>query len=329
MELSELFERIDIVDYISQYVELTESNDEYWGISPFTFPPERTPSFSVRRENGTFYDFSSGIGGNVFTFVKYFNKCSGREAVEILKKYAGIEGEIAQTHSKLAAVETFKRFLPTKRTVKASKSVILPDNYMDRYEERPEKLQIWLDEGISEAALKHFQVKYDAFSDRLVYPVRNMQGKIVNIGGRALDPCWKEKNQRKYCYFFPWGMLDTLYGLAENMDFVLQKREVIIFEGCKSVLLANSWGIQNCCALLTSHLNPHQLKILARLGCRVVFALDKDIDIRKDHNINKLKQYVNVEYLHDTNGLLEDKDAPVDKGLEVFQKLYESKKRLC
>lgn len=328
MELSELFQRIDIVDYISQYVDLTENGGEYWGISPFTFPPEKTPSFSVRRETGTFYDFSSGIGGNVFTFIRYLNHCSGREAIELMKKYAGVEGEISPAHEKMAVIDTFKRFLPPRRTEKASKATVLPDHFMDRYETTPAKLKIWRDEGISEAVLREFQVRYDAFSDRLVYPVRNLQGKIVNVGGRAADPLWKEKNQRKYCYFFPWGTLDTLYGLSENMDSVLQKREVIIFEGCKSVLLACTWGIRNCCALLTSHLNPHQMKILARLGVRVVFALDKDVDVRKDHNINRLKQYVNVEYLRDTGDLLREKDAPVDRGPEVFQTLYASRKRL-
>ena len=62
--------------------------------------------------------------------------------------------------------------------------------------------------------------------------------------------------------------------------------------------------------------------MLVRLGVRVVFALDKDVRIRDDHNISKLKQYVNVDYLWDKRDLLDDKDSPVDKGLEVFQELY-------
>lgn len=56
------------------------------------------------------------------------------------------------------------------------------------------------------------------------------------------------------------------------------------------------------------------MKLLARLGVRVVFALDKEVNIKKDHNINKLKQYVNVEYVWDKDNLLEEKDAPVVKG---------------
>ena len=59
--------------------------------------------------------------------------------------------------------------------------------------QRDDKLQVWESEGISRASLDRFQVFYDSFSDRLVYPIRNMGGQIVNIGGRALDPEWKEK----------------------------------------------------------------------------------------------------------------------------------------
>ena len=325
MELEELIKSIDIVEFIAQFVELEEKGDEWWGLS--CFKSENTPSFSVRQNPPVFYDYSSGVGGNVFTFVKHYYRCSSKEAVEILKKYAGFDGEVQAPSQKMAATMTCKRFKQPKANRKGSAATILPDNYMERYEKRDDKLVVWENEGISRESLDKFQVYYDSFSDRLVYPIRNIEGKIVNIGGRTLDPLWKEKKQRKYTYFHSWGTLDTIYGLVENMEHILKSREVILFEGCKSVLLADTWGIHNAGAILTSHLNPNQMKILARLGCRVVFALDKDVRIREDHNINKLKQYVNVEYLWDREDLLDEKDAPVDKGSEVFKKLYDQRLR--
>lgn len=325
MELSDLLESIDIVEYISQYCEFEEKNGEYWALSPFK--DENTPSFSVRREPAVFFDYSSGIGGNLFTFVRYYNNCGAKEAVDILKKYAGCEGKTLAPREKLSAALVCKKYRKPKQTVKQSKGVILPETCMDRYEDRKEKLKVWVNEGISPLVLKKFQVRYDAFSDRLVYPIRDIAGKIVNIGGRTLDPLWKEKSLRKYTYFYGWGSMATIYGLAENMKEILKKKEIILFEGCKSVLVAHTWGIKNCGALLTSHLNPQQMKILARLGCRVVFALDKEVRIRDDHNIQKLKNYVQVEYLWDREDLLDDKDSPVDKGSEVFKKLYEGRLR--
>lgn len=294
------------------------------GLSPFK--DEKTPSFSVRRSPPLFYDYSSGVGGNLYTFVKQYHRCSNCEAVEIIKRYAGCNDEVLVRREKMAATLVCKKFQKQKSSLKSPSTTTLPDDYMQRYEKRAEKLRVWRQEGISAESLEKFQVSYDAFSDRLVYPIKNAEGKIVNVGGRILSPNWKEAGLRKYTYFFGWGgSMNVIYGLHENFEEIKKKREVIIFEGCKSVLLADSFGIHNTGALLTSHVSTNQLKILAGLGFRVVFALDKDVRVRDDHNIKRLKQFVNVSYIYDTGDLLDDKDSPVDKGKEVFLKLYEGR----
>lgn len=329
MSLEDLINKIDAVEFISQYMELEEKNGEYWGLSPFK--DENTPSFSIRKETNRFYDFSSGIGGNVFTFTKKFHQCSSADAVKILEQYIGEDFSASTCRQKMAATVVCKKYMRNvkSRGSPSSKHSVYPDNYMSRYEKRQSKLSEWAQEGISENAMTRFEVYYDAFSDRIVYPLRNIHGKIQNIGGRTLDPDWKEKGLRKYTYFSGWnGELNLIYGLFENMEHILEQKEIIIFEGCKSVLLAYSWGIKNTGAILTSHLNPHQMKILARLGVKVVFALDNDVDIRQDHNINKLKNYTVVSYIHDTNGVLDEKDAPVDKGIEVFNHLYKQSRNV-
>lgn len=322
MDLSELIESIDILDYISQYTEFTEKNGEYWALSPFK--DEKTPSFSVRRETHSFYDFSSGIGGNVLTFVRYYDKCGYAEAIEKLKKFSGVDAKTT-IHRKWSITEVAKRFSPPKQTPKQVKrTTVLSEDYITRYEKRADKLAVWEQEGISQASLNKFQVRYDSFSDRLVYPIRDLDGKIVNIGGRILDKDWKVKGLRKYTYFHGWnGGMQVIYGLFENIEEIQQRQEVILFEGAKSVILADTWGIHNTGAILTSHLNQSQMKLLIGLGCRVVFALDKDVSIRSDHNIKRLKQFVNTEYIWDDAGLLGEKDSPVDKGPDVWKKLYE------
>ena len=327
MNVEELIHSIDIVDFISQYVDLEQRGDEWWGLS--CFRDEKTPSFSVRSSPPFFYDFSSGRGGNVLNFVEQYHHCSPREAIEVLKKYAGVTGDIDDSAvRKMSAVSIAKKFMHKQETAKKSKSKVLPDDFMKRYERPADKLAVWEREGISRASLDRFQVAYDMFSDRLVYPIRNVEGEIVNIGGRTVDPMWKDKNLKKYCYFYPWGTVDTLYGFSENIEYMKERGEIIIFEGCKSVLIADTWGMRNCAALLTSHLNSNQMKILIRLGCRVVFALDNDIDVGEDKNINKLKNYVRVEYIKDTDGLLDPKDSPVDKGKDVFGTLYAKRRAL-
>lgn len=326
MDLQEFIESIDIVDYIAQFVELEEKNGEFWGLSPFK--EENTPSFSVRRETGKFYDFSSGLGGSVVSFVKKYNHCSGQQAIEILKAYAGCDGEEIVPREKMSATKVCKKYMPAGERKQRKHKEKVPQDYMERYEDRVDKLQSWLDEGISLDAMKDFGVKYDSFSDRIVYPIRDISGEIVNVGGRTLDPDYKGKRLRKYTYFFEWGgTMDIVYGLFENMKDILDKREVILFEGVKSVLIAKTWGINNTACILTSHLNENQMKVLAKLGCRCVFALDKEVNIRQDKNIQRLRNYVDVYYLWDRDGFLDDKDSPVDRGQNAFEKLYEGRIR--
>lgn len=324
MEIDELIGSINIVDFISQYVDLEKRGDEWWGLS--CFKDEKTPSFSVRENPPFFYDYSSGLGGNVFNFVKYYFNCSSRTALDILKKFAGYDGDISVAQ-RPQILNVMKKYASKNTSQKQSSSVILPEDYMNRFEKKESKLKIWIDEGISKESLDRFQVRYDPISDRLVYPIRNMDGRIVNVGGRAVNPNWKSLGERKYTYFFQWGTINTIYGAFENMDEILKKREIILFEGCKSVLLADTWGIKNTGAILTSHLSSNNVKILASLGVDAVFALDNDVDVRADKNIRKLSKYINVYFIRDTRGLLDTKDSPVDKGHEVFEKLYESRRR--
>lgn len=328
MDVEELVRSIDIVDFISQYVDLEQRGDEFWGISPFTFPPEHTPSFSVRPEPPVFYDYSSGKGGNVYSFIKELKKCTPREAVDVLKEFAGYDGEVEINHERMAATLTCRLFRDRPKQGKASTATKLDDNYMDKYEDNKLKTNLWYEEGISYESMEKFQVRYDPFSNRIVYPIRNPDGEIVNIGGRALDFDWKERGERKYTYFFKWGTIDTIYGISENMDGIQKSKEIILFEGCKSVLIADTWGIHNTAAILTSHLSTNQFKILIKLGYDVVFALDKDVNVLLDKNIQKLKQYIGVYYIQDRQGLLDSKDSPVDKGAEVFKQLFDNRKRL-
>lgn len=321
MEINELLEKVDILDYISQYCELEEKNGEWWCLSPFK--EENTPSFSVRRETGQFHDFSSGIGGNLISFVKHYHRCGFEKAVDIIKAYAGITDSDIKPTTTLSATKIAKRYAKRPQNIKESKAAPLPSNYMDRYEFNKEKLNLWQEEGISFETMKKFGVAYDSFSDRIVYPIKSYSGEIINISGRTLDKDYKEKGLRKYTYFKPLGILDTLYGFSDNESSIKEKKEIIIFEGAKSVMLAYEWGITNACALLTSHLNPQQMKFLMKLGIPVVFALDEEVNIKEDVNISKLKHYVNIEWVKNRDGLLSPKMAPVDAGFEIWNNLYE------
>lgn len=296
------------------------------------FKDEKTPSFSVNPEKGFWYDFSTGIGGNLIDFVMQMNSVPVRGAVNILRRYAGIKDDEAETPKHLEATKVAKRYRHRAKSKAQVLAKPLPDNYMDRYEFRQDKLQTWADEGIDWEIMRKYGVRYDAFDNRIVYPIKDYDGNIISVCGRTCDPEFKAKKIRKYTYFQEVGTIDTLYGFSDHRDAILQSREIILFEGAKSCLKMEGWGFCNTAALLTSHLSQNQYKFLLHLSswndvC-IVFALDSEVDITKDKSIMRLTQFARVEWVKNKDGLLPEKDSPVDQGLEVFRKLYSERRRL-
>lgn len=323
METADIIVQADIVEYVGQFCEMTYRNGEYWGLSPFK--EERTPSFSINAEKQRFYDFSSGKGGNIIQFIKEYYKCSVAEAVEKLKQYLNIGNDGTYARTPLTA-KVARRYKPmAKKKEQSTSPTVLPDTYMELYENDKQKLEIWRKEGITDAAMEKYQVRYDPFSNRIVYPVRDPCGKIVNVSGRTLDEHYKEKGIRKYTYFQKWGVMNVLYGYFENKEAIDKRGEIILFEGAKSVMKADGWGFPNCGALLTSHISDYQFEFLLRLGKRVVLALDNDVDVFSDRVVKRLAHYIPVQVV-DGKKFLGEKDAPVDKGEEIWRRLYEERR---
>lgn len=330
MNTAELMSAVNFVEYAESCgLELEYKNGEYWGLSPFK--EEKTPSFSINEEKQNFYDFSSGKGGNLLSFIMELRHCELKDAVKELMNYAGITDDSKVWYSNTPEmVKIARKYKPSNHTKPVEGEYEkLPDTYMDIYEDDKSKLQIWRDEGMSDEILERYQVRYDPFANRIVQPIRDYDGNIVNICGRTLEKDFKEKGLRKYTYYKKWGKgMNVLFGYSENLPEIRRKNEVILFEGAKSVMIAETWGYKNCCAVLTSHLSEGQFRQLIKLGANVVFALDEEVDPRVDKNIQRLSRYCRVYYIKDTEHLLESKMAPVDAGREVWQKLYERRREL-
>ena len=330
MEASDIIGAVDIVEYISQYCDLEEKGGELWGLSPFK--DERTPSFSLNPEKGYWYDFSSGFGGNLVDFVMKMDNVTVGGAINKLKKYANITEEGEGIVTRLEATRVAKKYRNQVKVAPRMTQKVIHPQYMLRYEFRKDKLKSWADEGISWDVLLSRDVRYDAFDNRIVYPIKDYDGNIISVCGRTCDPDYKSKRIRKYTYFQSLGAIDTLYGYSDNKAAILESKEIILFEGAKSCLKALSWGIHNTSALLTSHLSINQMRFLIRLssfyGVKIVFALDSDVDITKDEYITKLCLYSRVEWVRNIDGLLEEKDSPVDKGVDVWTYLYSNKERM-
>ena len=319
MDIEVVVDQINLADYISQYCELEEHNGEYWTLSPFT--QEKTPSFSIDADGKRFYDFSSGKGGGIIKFIMLHHKVDSETAIRMAAKYAGIDPD-ADEHRRFESTKSLKRLSKLKPIPPSPDRTFLLPDIMNRYPFDEEGLKPWLDEGISISSLRKFEVRYDASTNSILFPIKDEHGNILVIKARLLDQRKLDRGVPKYSCLSKWGSNDTLYGLFENRQAILDNKEVIIFEGEKSVMKCDSWGICNAVAALTSHLNEAQIRILIGLGVNVVIAFDKGVDVWADTNIRKLRHFTKVSAIIDAKNLIQEKSAPVDAGKDVYTELY-------
>lgn len=140
MELKEIAEKIDIVDYVGQYVDLEFQNGDYFGLCPFH--EENTASFSIMPASQKFYCFGCGAFGDVIDFAKRYHHWSTARAAYELKKVSGISD--GETTVRLSATKEAKKFISHERHKTAQPHTILPDDVMDKYERCEDKLAVWI-----------------------------------------------------------------------------------------------------------------------------------------------------------------------------------------
>lgn len=325
MDIRELVEKASLLDYVAQYIEMNQDGDEWFGVCPFH--GDTDPSFSISESSPyVYYCFGCGASGNILHFMQAYHKVGFPKAVELLKEFVGYVGEVTNSGAS-DVMKVFRQFKAKQRDAKPS-HIILAEDFMQRYDAYAPQLEMWEDEDISREAMERFGVAYDWKNERIVFPIRDREGNVISVSGRTVDPDWKEKQLRKYSYYNKIQGVDLLYGLYENLEEIKKMRQVIVFEGAKSVMKAYGYGYKNCVALLTSHLNDWQLKLLISLGCEVVFALDKGVNIKEDKNITKLKQFCPVYWVTDKRNLINLKDSPIDGGKEVFASMFSERQRV-
>lgn len=202
----------------------------------------------------------------------------------------------------------------------------------------------WAREGISEEAMRKFNISYYAYRNKIVIPHYDIDGRLIGIRGRTLDL----EEEKLYGKYMPLRVEDilykhplsfNLYGIYENQEDIKKYGKVVIFEGEKSVLKYNDLYDYNISvASCGSSLNYKQVELLVKnLQVReIIIAYDKEFSnfASKEGRAyyDKLKKicqkymnYCNFYFLFDFNNLLELKDSPIDKGKEIFEKIMKNK----
>ena len=197
---------------------------------------------------------------------------------------------------------------------------VLPEEVMDEFILAPHEL--WVEDSISPYTQEFFEVGYDLATERIVFPVRDVQGSIVGIKGRAT----REQDMKNYKYMpiYAFQKSKILYNLNYALTYIQEKNEIILVEAEKSVMKLWEMNHRNIVSQMGSDLTKIQAEIIKRISpdLRIVLAFDKD---KTPNEVKQMAQvfgkYDNLYGIIDVKGYLSDTDSPCDKGLDVFNEL--------
>lgn len=327
--VSQVVESVNLLDYAENDIPFQKRGQEYFAHCPFHI--DKTPSLAINPVNGRFYCHSCGVGGTIIQWLEKVEKMDYDDAVAKAAMLARLDVQKACSSPTViynkALRKERRKFLMQNEARR-----ILDYSEYDKYSK--ELPQEWLDEGISADTMKLFDIRIDKELNRIVYPVRDTSGNLINIKGRTRDPEYKKLGVPKYIFYYSLGTMDYLQSLEITLPYVKYRKEVIIFEGIKSVMKAFDYGSKNSVSAEKHSLTDEQIKLLIKLGFDVVFCYDSDVsysDPKIQENIKMLKHFVNVYVVEDKNNLLggfEEKNAPVDCGKDVWLQLYRSKRKV-
>ncbi len=299
--IEEVKARADIVDVISSYFPLIRSGSSYKALCPFH--REKTPSFFVSPHKQIYHCFGCGKGGNVFSFIMEYEKVSFPEAVKILARRYNVpipeesnkEGVRGSSVRSLWAVNSlaakfYHRLLFTKQGKFAldylfSRGLSLETIKKFYLGYAPVGIRDLLNFALSKGANEELLVSsglviksdrsgyYDRFRNRIVFPVFDLQARVVGFGARQLDP----QDQPKYLNspdtpVFKKSRL--LYGM--NLARKVSEQGIIVVEGYMDLIALHQAGIENVVATLGTSLTEDHLRLLQRFTREVFFLFDAD-----------------------------------------------------
>lgn len=302
---------------------------------------QHKPKLYYYIDTKSFYCFACGWSGDIFALVRKVNNMTLRNAVSFVCDLCSIQIESKSDQESIDNWQVMKRYLPGNESKEPLK--IYNSNVLKLFDNTPH--QSWLDDGISVAAMQKFHIGWYARNEQITIPVFDIDGNLVGIHGRNTRQYLVDKGLKYQPvktlndeYRFPTGQV--LYGLFENQS-TIQGNEATIFEAPKSVLQSEDIMEQNSAiALFGWNMQSFRRDMLLELGINSVnIALDKqyhsinsqEFEIYAAHvkKIVKLfKPYCAVYVIWDRQGLLEYKDSPSDKGVNIWRMLYQQRQKI-
>lgn len=298
---------IPIESYIGRFVALKRKGNNLWGLCPFH--GEKTPSFSVSPQKGIYKCFGCGVGGNVITFAKEYNKLPFPEALKLLAEFAGIElshqprrpGEDDRKRALLElhlwAHKLYQSQFPgsdaerysssrgiTPRAVAVFELGYAPDQprYLEtrlneRYRNEPQLLAKAIENlGTIGLTGRNDSDTYNRFRDRLIFPIKDLRGQVIAFGGRLVR---EKENAGKYINSPETPLFNksnSVFRLGESAQAIRKAGFVIICEGYLDCLGLFEAGLENAVAPLGTAFTVEQAKQIKRFTDNITLFLDND-----------------------------------------------------
>lgn len=184
----------------------------------------------------------------------------------------------------------------------------------------------WYEEGISIETQELYQVGYDFSTARITIPIRNEHGELVGVKGRSIKNSDVNDYNPKYMYIYNCNISQEWFNMDKAKESILKEKKVYIFESEKSVMKMHSYGEYNSLAISSSDISEIQIRMIKNLGLDIDIVLCYDKDKSVDEVKKQAKRFTNrnVYGIIDIENRLGAKDAPVDMGKDVWNKLRDN-----
>ena len=298
-----VLEATDIVRLIGETVTLKKAGRRYSGLCPFH--NEKSPSFSVDPAKQFFYCFGCKKGGNAIDFVIERDHAEFKDALHTLADWAGVElpkfeknpeqadkrKQLQEAHA--AAADVYRKLLHS-RAGKAALEYLKGRGFDDATIQAfglgfaPDAWDTLAQHGLlrrfpapllAEGGLLKARDNggfYDTFRGRVLFPIRDEQGRTIAFGGRVLpggDNPAKYLNSPETPLF---SKSRVLFGLDLAKKRIVESRVAVVFEGYADAAMAHQHGVTNSVAVLGTALTPDHAQTLRRLADKIVLLFDAD-----------------------------------------------------
>ena len=307
---AEVKNKLSVVDVVGETVQLKKAGTTFKGLCPFH--GEKTPSFTVTPGRDSWKCFGCGEGGDIFSFVMKRDGLSFPEALKVLATKAGVEldertsredarkarlrdvleSAIAFYHAVLTGSKTGQAALDylrgrgfTDETIQKHQLGYAPGGWDTLTRQLAAKRQVrgddLLEVGLAQARQSARGGVYDRFRERVIFPIRDMNGGPVGLGGRVLPEAADDGRDHgpKYLNSPATPLFDksrTLYLIDRAKASIRKANQAVIVEGYTDALMAHQAGFENVVASLGTALTPGQIAVLTRYGKRIALAYDVD-----------------------------------------------------